>query len=285
MRTGNRLFVSAKWVLLQVVAQRWDAVGVRFEFCLVNKGRQRRACVGNAPVQYGACGLHHRGSIMAPEFRSGDIDMDKFKQARTVATAMVIGSCISPACTAYASPLKGRSCNINGWSETASEDGSKVAVRATPSASGRISGRLPTDDRHYGGPKARHLAEFDIVETRNGWFRIANVRTIAIQDASYDAYPSKITGWIQPSSVRFNIQSSRGFAKPSSDSAVLVTSPDWIMDGWKGLYDCDGKWARVETVPADPDEPYPARELPQLKAWFRGVCGLSMIGCDDISGD
>lgn len=226
---------------------------------------------------------------MAPDFRSGDIDMGNFKRARTLATAMVIGSCISPALVsayaAVASPSQRTACNISGWSETALEDGRKVAVRATPSAHGRISVRLPTDDRHHSGPKARHLAEFDIVETRNGWFRIANVRIIAIRDASYDAYPSKITGWIQPSAVRFNIQSSLGFAKPSSGSTTLVTSPSWIMDSWKGLYDCHGKWARVETVPEDPDEPYPATELPKVKAWYRGICGLSMIKCDDVIGD
>lgn len=219
--------------------------------------------------------------------------MGVFKAVRILATSLLLAAYISissvalpvPASAAHASPLKGRSCNISGWSETSVEDGRKVAVRATPSARGRLSGRLPTDDRHYGGPKARHLAEFDIVEARDGWFRIANVRIIAIRDASYDAYPSKITGWIQSSAVRFNIQSSRGFAKPSSDSAILVTSPDWIMDSWKGLYDCDGKWARIETVPADPSDPYSASDLPKVLAWFRGICGLSMIGCDNVPGD
>jgi hypothetical protein len=224
-------------------------------------------------------------------FCGGDMDMGDFNRACTLATAMLTALCITPvflpepASANHAASSIGRSCNITGWSETSSEDGRKVAVRAMPSASARISGRLPTDDRHYAGPKARHLAEFDIVETRNGWFRIANVRIIAIRDASYDAYPSKITGWVQSTAVRFNIQSSRGFARPDSDSTILVTSPSWIMDSWKGLYDCDGKWARVETVPEDPDEPYPATELPKVTAWFRGICGLSMIECDDVSGD
>lgn len=57
------------------------------------------------------------------------------------------------------------------------------------------------------------------------------------------------------------------------------------MDSWKGLYDCDGKWARVETVPADPSDPYPASDIPQLQAWFRRIFGRSMIGCDDVPGD
>jgi hypothetical protein len=183
------------------------------------------------------------------------------------------------------SKLEGRACQISGWSATSEGESRKIAVRARPSATARISGRLPTDDESYAGPKPRYLAEFDIVETRNGWFRISNVRILAIRDASYDAYQSEVSGWIKPSAVRFNIQSSRGFAKPSSDSTILVTSPDWIMDGWKTLYDCDGKWVRVETVPDDPVERYPARDIPKLQAWFRGVCGLAMIGCDDVSGD
>jgi len=204
---------------------------------------------------------------------------------------LAVGLCVSGlakagiASASYASSLESRACQIRGWSATAENDGRKIAVRARPSASARITGKLPTNDGSYAGPNPRHLAEFDIVETRNGWFRIANVRTIAIRDASYDAYPSKVTGWIQPFAVRFNIQSSRGFAKPGSDSAILVTSPDWIMDGWQALSECDGKWVRVETVQADPDDPDPARDLPQVKAWFRGVCGSSMIGCDDVIGD
>ena len=200
---------------------------------------------------------------------------------------LCLAAYLSPAAAFAAQPsnAKGRTCQIRGWSATAENDGRKIAVRAKPSTKAVISGRLPTNDFSYAGPKPRHLAEFDIVETRNGWLRIANVRIIAIRDASYDAYPTKVTGWIQPSSVRFNIQSSRGFAKPRSDSAILVTSPDWILDGWKGLYDCDGKWVQVETMPADPDDPYPPRDLPQVKAWFRGVCGSSMIGCDDVTGD
>lgn len=198
-----------------------------------------------------------------------------------------ISACLSPAAAfgAQSSNTPSRACQIRGWSASTENDGRKIAVRARPSASARITGKLPTDDASYAGPKPRHLAEFDIVEARNGWFRIANVRIIAIRDASYDASSSKVTGWIQPSAVRFNIQSSRGFAKPGSDSAILVTSPDWIMDGWQGLSDCDGKWVRVETMPADPDDPDPARELPQVKAWFRGVCGSSIIGCDDVTGD
>jgi hypothetical protein len=205
-----------------------------------------------------------------------------------IVPAFVFASlCVSgqAAAATHSSRVASRVCNISDWSATSSADGSKIAVRSKPSGRARISGKLPTDDAAYAGPKPRHLAEFDIVETRNGWFRIANVRIIAIRDASYDAYPSKITGWIQSSAVRFNIQSSRGFAKPGSDGAILVTSPSWIMDSWKGLYDCDGKWARVETVPEDPDEPYPATELPKVKAWFRGICGFSMIECDDVSGD
>lgn len=225
-------------------------------------------------------------------FHSGDINMGDLKTALTLATALLTaGLCISPvvlhvpASAAHESPLKASTCDISGWLETASANGRKVAVRATPSATGRLSGRLPTDDRHYGGAKARQLAEFDIVETRGGWLRIANVRIITIRDASYDVHPSKITGWIASSAVRFNIQSSRGFAKPNSESAILVTSPSWIMTSWLTLYDCDGKWAQVETIPEDANEPYPATELPQIKAWFRGICGRSMIECDDVPGD
>lgn len=189
------------------------------------------------------------------------------------------------ASVSLSSNSEGHACQISGWSATPESDGRKIAVHEKPSAKARISGRLPTDDERYAGPKSRYLAEFDIVETRNGWFRISNVRIIAIRDASYDAYPSRVTGWIKPSAVRFTIQSSRGFAEPGSDGAVMITSPDWIMDGWKNFYNCDGKWARVETVPADPDDPYPSRDPPQVKAWFRGICGLAMIGCDDVSGD
>lgn len=204
-----------------------------------------------------------------------------------LAASFCLTACVSaPVGSPSDAPMsKARSCRIGGWSSTPEGDGRTVAVYANPSFRARVSGTMPTDDESYVGPKPRQLAEFDIVETRNGWFRIANVRIIEIRDASYDAYASKVTGWIQSSSVRFNIQSSRGFAGPSSESALLVTSPDWIMERWMNLYDCDGQWAQVETEPADPAEKYPARELPQLKAWFRGICGLSMIGCDNVAGD
>ena len=137
---------------------------------------------GNALGQYGACGLRHRRAIVPPVFHRGDIDIGDFKTARTLATSLLIaGLCIShdllplPVPTAYAASANGRGCNISGWSETALDIGKKVTVRATPSAIGQISCRLPTDAHHFVGSNAKHLVEFDIVGMHSGWFPIANV--------------------------------------------------------------------------------------------------------------
>jgi hypothetical protein len=185
----------------------------------------------------------------------------------------------------HAPPIQSRKCNISGWSATDAADGSAVAVRAKPWFGSRILGTLPTDGASYAGPKPRFLAEFDIVESHNGWFRIANARIIAIQGASYDAHPVKISGWIEPTAIRFSIQSSHGFASPDKKSEIRASAPAWVMTSWRVLYNCNDKWAEVETSPEEWDEDWPRFGLPRPRAWFRGICGSSMIGCDDVTGD
>ena len=208
-----------------------------------------------------------------------------------IVTAMVAATlCSSSPVSADASAAthslltESRKCKISGWT-AASADASYVLVRSKPSSQARVAGKLPTIHAGYAGPKPHHRAEFDIVENHNGWFRISNVRIIVIRDGSYGFYPSPIDGWIEPSAIRFHIQSSRGFAQPDPDSAVRIRSADWLMDDWKDLYSCNGNWAEVDTSPLSWDDEQSGRPLPPQKAWFRGICGSSMIECHDVLGN
>jgi hypothetical protein len=167
-------------------------------------------------------------------------------------------------------------CALQGWSTDADPTG--LRVRAGPAISAREIGRLPAaidgDDPH--------APEFDIVDARGGWVKIANAT-----DSDNPGTPRPVfagTGWVHGSRVGFSLQTEKGRAGPSVHAPVLVES-EAFFGGAGGaalpILGCSGGWLRLRyTLPADA----PLAKGPRTgEAWFGGVCGNQHTTCDGLS--
>lgn len=168
---------------------------------------------------------------------------------------------------------RGHRCRFEGWADDANMAG--VEVRAGPSATARLVGRLPppvTDGEYAFG------VGFRVVEARNGWFRIQAPRPWSEDETPPPA--NLPTGWIEGRSLDFALQTDKAFAAPNPRAAVVATS--WqASDGahtfdYRLPSDCRGEWVRLLVTGHDRREQV---------AWARGVCGIQTTTCDGMQGD
>jgi hypothetical protein len=218
------------------------------------------------------------------------------KKLRFTAFAFVAAGL--PFCAAIAaSASSGQYCSIGGWSKSEQNDGRQIPVRKAPSADSRLVAKLPTFDER---PSTAHsvkrvrtgAAEFSIVESRNGWFRVADVEIVQLSGDSWDKKPRKVSGWVEGKHISFKVQSSWSFTEPRINSAPVAILPGWIGGNWFGLTDCQGDWAKISVLPYDDTEDIrpknPLTDYERHKsartAWVNGICRETMIGCDDVVG-
>jgi hypothetical protein len=166
-------------------------------------------------------------------------------------------------------------CSFSGWS--ADPDPAGLNVRAAPSTSARVVGRLPAPERPRGEDRS-FAAEFDVVESRNGWFRIENARRWSDSGRGPARLPS---GWISGRYLGFALQTDIAFAEPDPSSRRVATS--WRGRGGGGQFmrhrnpsACRGEWVRLMVTGGDGVE---------RQAWVRGVCGSQETTCDGVQGD
>lgn len=168
----------------------------------------------------------------------------------------------------------GTACDVRGgWSTDTDPAG--LNVRAGPSATARIVGRLPPPK--YDPDFEREMkAEFDILEIRDGWVRIG------VKDPSGwgPAYPRPPAGWISARYVGFDLQSDKAFAAPDPKSRLIASAwndADGIHGfGYRNPSECRGAWVRLLVTDRQ------GRESP---AWARGVCNNQETTCDGAAGD
>lgn len=164
----------------------------------------------------------------------------------------------------------GTACDIRGgWSED--KDPAGLNVRAEPSATARIVGKLPPPK--YDPDFEREMkADFDILEIRDGWVRIG------VKEEKYldPTRPRPLAGWISGRYVGFALQTDLAFAAPDPRSAVVAST--WHQKGgeirpftYRNPSECRGKW--VKLLVADHDR----RER---EGWARGVCNGQETTCD-----
>jgi len=138
-----------------------------------------------------------------------------------------------------------------------------------------VVGRLPPPQRVE---DLDFATEFDVVEARNGWFRIVNAAPWQNEGSRSTGLPS---GWISGRFLDFQLQTDKAFAQPDAASAVVATS--WRDSGgerhelgYRNPTACRGEWVRLTVTGHDGR----ARE-----AWVRGVCGNQETTCDGVTGD
>jgi Bacterial SH3 domain len=163
-------------------------------------------------------------------------------------------------------------CTISGWATDPDPGG--LNVRAGPSATARIIGRLPAPETVE---DTQRFVGFDVTESRGGWFRIRNAYRWSADAGAPSTLPS---GWISGRYLDFQVQSEVAYAAP--DPASRVVAMAWEdANGFhelrtRGPLECRGEWVRLSVAGRDGQE---------REAWVRGICGIQETTCDGVRGD
>jgi hypothetical protein len=175
-----------------------------------------------------------------------------------------------------APPSKRGQCAFSAWAYD--EDPKGTNVRAGAGKSFPVIATLPQFKLTESGLRGSDAVTFDVVEAKDGWFRIKNAQLFPMEaDKPEATYPD---GWVHGSKISFALQSDYAFEHPDPKSKRVATS--WqSSDGIHGLKhrnpdDCQGEWVHLQV--SDHDSAY-------RPAWVRGVCGVLETTCDGVLGD
>ena len=182
--------------------------------------------------------------------------------------------------TASAAPAAGAPaaregvCAFSGWSSDPDPRG--LNVRDGPSATARIVGTLPPPEPGE-DIEVDFGTTFDVVESRDGWFRIENAQRWSQQGGAASSLPS---GWISGRYLTFQLQTDKAFEAPDPGARVVLTS--WDDNGtltqfrYRNPTECRGEWVRLTVVD---------RNGRERQGWVRGICGIQETTCDGVRGD
>ena len=181
-----------------------------------------------------------------------------------------------------------RSCSINGW--TNNDFGADIQVRSAPVMDAAIIGQLPFTTNNSVDGNRIYSVRFDITGSVNGWLQIDNISDdYNARTTDRLAHTEVKSGWVPADSVRFRIQSARGFESPQQTVAKLIDLKDdraSDMGDIEKVIACEGQWVLIDfrikyrreddgrLVALSPD----ART--KHRAWFRGICGNEETACD-----
>ena len=188
---------------------------------------------------------------------------------RSAANGAASGGSASPEPVAAAP-----ACSFSGWSGDPDPRG--LNVRAGPSPTAPVVGRLPPPESHPDN-ETMFGATFDVVESRNGWFRIENARRWSQEGRGASRLPS---GWISGRFLQFQLMTDQVFAAPDPASPIVLSSWDeggtLIQFHYRRPTECRGEWVRLTAV---------GRDGRERQGWVRGICGIQETGCDGVRGD
>lgn len=167
-------------------------------------------------------------------------------------------------------------CRFSAWAANTKPGG--TPIRSGPGKAFPSIGTLPSARETEAGLYGIEAATFDVVETKNGWFRIEKA---TFQRLDFDeepvVYPS---GWISGEDLSFALQSDFAFERPDARSAKIAAS--WNDPNgqnplrFHSAEDCQGEWVKL-TVSG-----YDGVEKP---GWVRGVCGKLEMTCEGLVSD
>lgn len=167
-------------------------------------------------------------------------------------------------------------CSFSAWAANTTPAG--TPIRSGPGKTFPAIGTLPPARETEAGLYGIEAATFDVVEAKNGWFRIDKV---VFQRLDFDeepvVYPS---GWISGADLSFALQSDFAFERPDARSAKVASS--WNDPNGQNpvrfhdAEDCQGEWVKL-TVSG-----YDGAEKP---GWVRGLCGKLETACEGLVSD
>ncbi len=203
---------------------------------------------------------------------SGTVTAQQTNEVGANAVATAITTSAQPAGGAAATAAN--ACDFAGWSSDPDPRG--LNVRTGPSPTAPIVGALPPPEPGE-DIEVDFGTTFDVVESRNGWFRIENARRWTQVGHGPSTLPS---GWISGRYLTFQLQTDKAFAEPDPSSPTVLTS--WMDNGtltqfgYRNPTECRGEWVRLTVVGPDRRE---------RQGWVRGICGIQETTCDGIRGD
>jgi hypothetical protein len=233
-------------------------------------------------------------------------------KAFVFATACVLAASIPPALAdgsktsanpaasghaAAASQAKQSVCTLGGFvNET---DRAGLNVRQTPSATGKIIGKLPAN---YKDPDSAMVVrvEVAILASLNGWFLVdgATDNTTLTEKPERPMYSGK--GWVSGKKLAIKTQANKARLAPegAAETAFLVGD---LLDGDSlskpaQLVACNGKWAMVEYSLSDvPKSQWseikinPAAKLGapagRVRGWVNKICATQETSCSGLGNE
>lgn len=174
-------------------------------------------------------------------------------------------------------------------------DPAGLNVRAAPSASAQVLGKLPPVWSDGTGLRVR--VRVNVTASRNGWFKI---RDAADEDVMTGQPPRPVyqgEGWVSGRKLVVKSQTDVGRMLPAPNARVAVRLKDGLLfdgDGMMAagrLVDCRGEWVQAEYEEArlPPDlrslvqvTPSARAGVPKgrFRAWLDKVCGIQETACD-----
>ena len=176
--------------------------------------------------------------------------------------------------SAQPAPAPSAACGFSGWSSDPDPRG--LNVRAEPSANARVLGTLPPPEDHPDNETA-FGATFDVLESRDGWFRIRNARRWSQEGRDPSTLPS---GWISGRYLAFQLLTDKVFEAPDPASRLVLTSE--MVEGtltqfrYRRPTECRGEWVRLTVTGQDGRD---------RQGWVRGIGGIQETTCDGVEGD
>ena len=212
--------------------------------------------------------------LLVPALILSACNDDTVNAQATNETNAAAGNMAAAAAPAGRAEQPGARCSFSGWSSD--PDPRDLNVRAEPSATARIVGTLPPPEDQEDievdfGPT------FEVVESRNGWFRIENAHRWSEGGRGQSTLPS---GWISGRYLHFQLMTDKAFAEPDPASPVVLASE--MVDGtltqfrYRNPTECRGEWVHLTVIGQDGRE---------RQGWVRGICGLQETTCDGVRGD
>lgn len=185
------------------------------------------------------------------------------------------------------------SCSINGW--TNNDFGAEIQVRSAPVMDAAIIGQLPLTANNSANGDRIYSVRFDITGSVNGWLQIDNISDVYnARTTDRLAHTEVKSGWVPADSVRFRIQSARGFESPQPSATKLTDLKDdraSDMGDIEKVIACNGQWVLIDfrtKFHREEDGRLTAlshNTQPMHRAWFRGICGNEETTCDMASAD
>ena len=167
-------------------------------------------------------------------------------------------------------------CRFSGWAANSHPAG--TPIRSGPGRVFPVVGTLPAARETEAGLYGIEAATFDVVEAKDGWFRIDKA---VYQRLDFDEEPVVYpAGWIAGVDLSFAVQSDYAFERPDP-RAPRVASGWNDPNGVNGLrfhtpQDCQGEWVKLTVAGYDGVE---------KAGWLRGLCGKLETACEDLASD